>query len=276
MEGERRPGPKPKRLYIRVARFGALDRSELPEPRHLRTFIANLDRVGRLVGNGEMTDPFGDTLVLRAVDLAEARRILRVDPLRTTEGVAYEILEWNPEDVGSGVNLEPPPARGSGRLTVLQRVTVVVRDQEKALPWYRDVLGLTPRVQDPSTGYVELALGRGTAAISLVEPRREWGEPYYSETVPRIGSATGIVFQTDSVLALQQRLLRASSPVTQPPERQPWGGVTLRFTDPDGNEFLAFQAEDDPTVPMGGSQRAPKAAAPPVRWTRRAARPKRL
>jgi catechol 2,3-dioxygenase-like lactoylglutathione lyase family enzyme len=274
VDGERRPGPKPKRLYIRVARFGTLDRDELPEPRAVRSFVANLDRVGRLVGHGALTDPKGDALVLRAVDLAEARRILRLDPFRSVEGVGYELLEWDAGDLGAGVNLEPPPARGAGRLTVLQRVTVVVRDQARSLPWYEGVLGLTPRVQDPATGYVELALGRGTAAISLVEPRPEWGEPYYSATVPRIGSATGIVFQTDSVLALEQRLLRAGSTVTQSPERQPWGGVTLRFTDPDGNEFLAFQVEDDPSVPMGGARRPAKAAQ--VRWTRRAPRPKRL
>jgi catechol 2,3-dioxygenase-like lactoylglutathione lyase family enzyme len=275
VDGERRPGPKPKRLYIRVARFGALDRDELPEPRAVRSFIANLDRVGRLVGHGNLTDPRGDALVLRAVDLAEARRILRLDPFRPVEGIAYELLEWDAGDFGAGVNLEPPPARGSGRLTVLQRVSVVVRDQASSLPWYRDVLGLTPRVQDPATGYLELALGRGTAAISLVEPREEWGEPYYSETVPRIGSATGIVFQTDSVFALEQRLLRSGSAITQRPERQPWGGVTVRFADPDGNEFLAFQVEDDPTAPTAGA-RHPAKTAPAVRWARRPPRPKRL
>ena len=274
MEAERRPGPKPKRLYIRLARFGALDRTELPEPRAVRSFVANLDRVGRLVGHGALTDPKGDALVLRAVDLAEARRILRLDPFRGVEGVVYDLLEWDAGDLGAGVNLEPPPARGSGRLTVLQRVTVVVRDQSRSIPWYRDVLGLTPRVQDPGTGYVELALGRGTAAISLVEPRPAWGEPYYSATVLRIGSATGIVFQTDSVRALEQRLLRAGSSVTQGPERQPWGGVTLRFTDPDGNEFLAYQVEDDPTVPTITAR--PSGKATHVRWTRRPARPKRL
>jgi catechol 2,3-dioxygenase-like lactoylglutathione lyase family enzyme len=273
MEADRRPGPKPKRLYLRSVRIGDPDREDLPGPRAVRDFVANLDRVGRLVSHGVLTEPFGDLLVLRAVDLAEAKRILRTDPFRPLEGLAYEVLEWNPTALGSGVNLEPPPARGSGRLTQLQRVAVVVADLERALAWYRDVLGLAVRVREPETGYVELALGKGTSALSLVAPREGWGEPYYSETRARIGTATGIAFQTDSVFALEHRLEGSGSRITQQPERQPWGGVTLRFTDPDGNEFLAFQSEDDPAA----SVTAPgAAAAAPSGWARRAPRAKRL
>ncbi|MCI4360424.1 MAG: VOC family protein [Thermoplasmata archaeon] len=201
------------------------------------------------------------------------KRILRVDPFRTLDGVAYEVLEWNPTALGSGVNLDPPPARGAGRLTQLQRVAVVVADLERSLAWYRDVLGLAVRVREADTGYVELALGKGTSALSLVAPSEAWGEPYYSETRGRIGTATGIAFQTDSVFALEQRLLHAGSRVTQSPERQPWGGVTLRFTDPDGNEFLAFQAETDERAPTARPRRSETA---PVRWTRRPPRSKRL
>ena len=273
MESTRRPGPKPKRLYLRIARVGDPDRTDLPSPRAIRPLVRNLDRVGRLVAHGILTDPPGDLLILRAVDLAEARRILRVDPYRPVEGIAYDLYEWNPTELGPGVNLEPPPARGSGRLTQLQRIAVVVGDLDRALRWYRDVLGLALRVRDPETGYVELALGRGASALSLVAPRPEWGEPYFSETRARIGTATGIAFQTDSVFALEQRLLHEGSQVTQGPERQPWGGVTLRFTDPDGNEFLAFQGEDDARAPPVRPRRGEAAN---VRWARRGPRSKRL
>jgi catechol 2,3-dioxygenase-like lactoylglutathione lyase family enzyme len=179
--------------------------------------------------------------VFRASDRGEAERALRPDPFRGREGFAYEWLEWHAGAVGSGVNLEPPPGRGAGRLTLLQRVAVVVRDQDRAIAWYRDVLGLAVRVREPESGYAELSLGRGAAALSLVAPRPEWGEPYYSEATARIGARTGIVFQTDSVPALELRLRHAGARITQAPEPQPWGGLTLGFADPDGNEFLAFQ-----------------------------------
>lgn len=250
MSDPSRPGPKPKRVYVRIVRVGDLDRSELPTVAALRRFDGELERVGRLVARGELSAPRGDLLIFRATSMDEAQRVLRVDPFRGLSGTIYEVEEWNPHVLGSGANLEPAPARGSGRLTALLRVGVAVRDLENSLRWYRDVLGFPIRTQDAATGYVELSLGRGASALSLVAPRREWGEPLYSETAARIGTSTGIVFQTDSAAALALRLQSAGARITEPPRRQPWGGKTLRFLDPDGNEFLAFQA-------AGGSDESP-------------------
>ena len=272
MGASRRPGPKPKRLYARLFRTGDPGRPDLPSPAQVREFLDSIQRVDRLVAHGPLTTPSGDLLLLRAADLAEAERILRRDPFRNLESTVYEVLEWDPSERGTGINLDPPPPRGSGRLTLLQRIGVVVRRQSESLPWYRNVLGLEVRSEDPGTHYIELALGKGVAGLSLVEPSPTWGEPLYSETLERVGKATGIVFQTDSVLALEQRLLRAGTPVTQGPERQPWGGVTIRFSDPDGNEFLAYQTASDPTAPTVAAARTPSEG---FAWSRRAARPKR-
>lgn len=243
MTEEARPGPKPRRLYLRVVRTAGAEPEELPARAELAAFVQNLEREGRLVAHGALVGPAGDLVVVRAVDRAEAERTLRPDPFRELPGVAYELLEWSPRTTGTNINLDPPPGRGSGRLTTLLRVAVAVRDRERSIAWYRDVLGLTVRHDDPETGYVEMSLGKGGSGIALVEPVPTWGEPYYSEAVRRIGTSTGIVFQTDSVAALELRLRHARALVTQPPERQPWGGATLRFVDPDGNEFLAFGAE---------------------------------
>jgi catechol 2,3-dioxygenase-like lactoylglutathione lyase family enzyme len=258
MEAEVRPGPKPKRLYVRVVRLGSPDRADQPAKKAVRAWVDHLDRVGRLVAHGELTDPPGDLVVLRAVDLSEAKRVMRIDPFRDLPNSSYELLAWNPSTSGSGVNLEPPPARGSGRLTFLQRITVLVRDQRAAIAWYQDVLGMTVRNEDPETSYVEIALGRGAAGLSLVAPQPAWGEPYYSEAMGRIGTGTGIAFQTDSVIALERRLRNAGARITQPPRVEPWGGVSIRFTDVDGNEFLAFQTDSrlhpgspDPTLVVG-------------------------
>ncbi|MFZ0699391.1 MAG: VOC family protein [Thermoplasmata archaeon] len=241
MKAGRRPGPKPKHLYVRVVHAGSEGPLESPTPGVVRPFLEHLEAVGRLVAHGRLRTPEGDLLVFRAGDLAEARRVLRTDPFGQLARTSYDLLEWSPAERGSGVNLDPPPPRGSGRLTSLQRVAVVVRDQKLATAWYGDVLGLAIRSQDTDTGYVELALGLGTSAISLIAPRADWGEPYYSEARSRIGTATGIVFQTDSVRALELRLRNAGATVTQSVLEEPWGGSTIRFADPDGNEFLAFE-----------------------------------
>jgi catechol 2,3-dioxygenase-like lactoylglutathione lyase family enzyme len=257
---ERRTGRKPKRLYARIARFEQTETREAPSGSALRAFIAGFDRTGRLVAHGELTRPPGDLLIFRAEDRDQADRLLRTDPTRSIPGTVYDLLEWKAGDVGAGINLEPPPALGSGRLTLLRRVTVAVRDQAAAIQWYQDVLGLTVIARDEETQFVELALGKGTAAISLVAPRPEWGEPYYSETMSRMGTPTGISFETDSVTAFELRLRHAGARITAPPERQPWGERSLRFTDPDGNEFLAYEREGlKPPRPPG----RPRSNPPP-------------
>jgi catechol 2,3-dioxygenase-like lactoylglutathione lyase family enzyme len=243
-----RPGRKPKRIYLRLFQLMGGDEDDLPAPRVVRDFLRGLDRVGRLVAHGRLTDPPGDLLLYRAREGDEAKRVLRTDPWAKVKGARFEVVEWNPTNFGSGVNLEPPPARGSGRLTMLQRVAVVVTDQERAIRFYHDVLGLEIRTRDAESGYVELALGKGAAALSLIAPRPEWGEPYYSEAKDRIGTRTGIVFQTDSVAALELRLRHLQAVVTEVRHDEPWGGPSLRFADPDGNEFLAFEEAPSPSV----------------------------
>ena len=234
------PGRKPKRLFVRFVRFGPTAPEEVLPRGSTRKFIEEFDRVGRLVAHGPLTDPPGDLLVYRAADFAEADRLLRKDPFRRLTDAAYQLLAWHPTASGSGVSLEPPPARGSGRLTLLRRVSVVVSDQPRAIQWYRDVLGLKVLSEDVETQFVALALGPGATALSLVTPRPEWGEPFYSETRLRLGVPTGVVFQTDSVDALELRLRNSGVRITRGVETQPWGERTLQFSDPDGNEFLAF------------------------------------
>jgi catechol 2,3-dioxygenase-like lactoylglutathione lyase family enzyme len=224
--------------------------------------------VGRLIAGGRTTGPEGDLLLFRAIDRREAERVLRSDPWRSIEGGFWEIIEWDAQSLGDGVNLELAPARGSGRLTALDRVAVVVRRQEDAQTWYESVLGLRVRAADPETGYLELALGQGAVGLFLVEPRPGWGEPFYSEAVARIGRATGIVFETDSVRALELRLRHAGARVTQTATPQPWGGATVRFCDPDGNEFLAFQ-EGRWSEPLTGPDGPTATPTAPVRAGRK-------
>jgi uncharacterized glyoxalase superfamily protein PhnB/uncharacterized protein YciI len=262
MTSASRPGRNPKRLYVRLVRFDAQTEVGLVERRALREFTEKINHVGRLVGHGPLTDPTGDFLIFRATDRAEAERVLRPDPLRGLAATRYELLEWNPLLAGSGVSLEPPPARGSGRLTLLQRVPVVVSDQRKAMDWYREVLGLTVLTHDADVQYVELSLGPGTTALSLIAPRPDWGEPYYSETKARMGILTGIVFQTDSVEALELRLRHAGARIVRGIEQQPWGERTILFSDPDGNELQAFDRDVERPARKARttSKRAPRPA----------------
>lgn len=247
-----RPGPKPKRLYLRVVFFREASEVAPETQRAMRDFAREFDRTGRLVAHGALTEPPGDLLLFRAEDRAKAEYLLRADPFRSELPGNRQLLEWKVGDLGAGVNVEPPPARGSGRLTQVQRVGVIVSDQPAAVRWYCDILGMEVLVRDEETGFVEVSLGPGTVAFSLISPRPEWGEAYYAEALARRGTRTGIVFQTDSVDALELRLRHAHANITQGVESEPWGGRTIRFTDPDGNEFLAFdRGVPRPSEPAG-------------------------
>lgn len=237
-------------------RFGDPGEAERPGPSVTRAWLDELDRVGRLVAAGPTSDPAGHLLVVRATELAEARRLLRADPFVVPEADETRLLAWAVAETGAGVNLEPPPARGAGRLTALHRISVFVRDQAAATAWYREVLGLTVRQEDPETEFVELSLGPGAAGLTLVRPRPTWGEPYYAEASARVGQRTGIAFRTDSVEALALRLQHAGARIPQPTRPEPWGGRSIRFADPDGNEFLAF--DNGPREARAGPPRPPK------------------
>ena len=259
---ERRPGPRPRRLYARIAQCDSPP-LEAPARGSVRRCMEQLNRVGRLVAAGSITHPHGHLVIVRASRLDEAARILRSDPWRGIEGVRYEIVEWDPDLFAGGVNLEPAPALGSGRLTALERVAVVVRDQAAAIVWYRDVLGLKVREEDPSTGFVEVSLGRGAAALSLVCPRRSGRAGTMPRPAP--GSARRPAWCSGPTVSppSSSGLRHARGTITEGRRPQPWGGETLRFCDPDGNEFLAFQS---------GSPGPPMRTARP-RPTRRARRP---
>ncbi|MGP8078778.1 MAG: VOC family protein [Thermoplasmata archaeon] len=244
-----RLGRKQKRLYVRVAIYAEPLAQEIPGRKTREKQAEALEAAGRLVAGGELTGPRGDLLIFRAEDRGKAEFLLRADPLRKVTDVQYLVLDWRPDKVGSGVNIEPPPSRGSGRITQLHSVAVVVRDRAKAIEWYRDVLGFLVLEDDPESGFVQLGLGKGSTALSLVTPRPEWGEPLYSETARRAGGATGITFRTDSVRALELRLEHAGAHVTQTSSHEPWGRNVLRFTDPDGNEFLAFELAPSASAP---------------------------
>ena len=55
MDRSRRPGPKPKRLYARLVRWGDPDRDDLPGPDEpVGCSPSALDVAGRLVGPGDV------------------------------------------------------------------------------------------------------------------------------------------------------------------------------------------------------------------------------
>jgi catechol 2,3-dioxygenase-like lactoylglutathione lyase family enzyme len=115
-------------------------------------------------------------------------------------------------------------------------VVAPVSDQERALAFYTEKLGLEKRTDVPfgpgSDRWIEVAPPGAETTIAIVPPRP--GDP--------AGTATGICFQTDDIDALHADLLGkgvdADAEVMRMGDPVP---PMFFFRDPDGNTFFAVQ-----------------------------------
>ncbi len=105
-------------------------------------------------------------------------------------------------------------------------VTVGVRDLDRALGFYRDVMGFPLLYSAPEFSYAAFDLGGRRFAIAA------GGEPR-----PEGDRHTGIGILVDDVDAAHAELAAKGVRFTMPPSKQPWGGYMAMFADPDGNLF---------------------------------------
>ncbi|MFI8243860.1 VOC family protein [Streptomyces sp. NPDC085866] len=108
-------------------------------------------------------------------------------------------------------------------------VTLPVADQDRALRFYRDVLGLevTADLQMPPGRWLQVAPEGAQTVLTLSGPGMGDFEP---------GSARGIMLVTTDVDADCARLAEAGAEV-QGPDEYPWGRMAS-FRDPDGNGLM--------------------------------------
>ncbi|MEO0563307.1 MAG: VOC family protein [Chloroflexota bacterium] len=111
----------------------------------------------------------------------------------------------------------------------IEVTTVFVQDQDDAITFYRDVLGMQVKI-DTMMGehfrWIEVMPEGAQTSIALLAP-------FNGESV---GVNTGMIFDTADVKAVYDSW-KDKVNFVQAPETQPWGGVQARFADPDGNVF---------------------------------------
>jgi serine phosphatase RsbU (regulator of sigma subunit)/catechol 2,3-dioxygenase-like lactoylglutathione lyase family enzyme len=132
----------------------------------------------------------------------------------------------------------------------IHAVTIFVRDQERSLRFYVDQLGFRVAFDaslPTGTRWLAVAPPDGNTVLALVAPETE------SRQFKLIGRATGIVFVSENPIAKWEewrkcgvhflttpRLRRVKFGAAAPGEGDAdpvWGGVFVRFRDPDGNSF---------------------------------------
>lgn len=113
--------------------------------------------------------------------------------------------------------------------------SVRVTDFDRALAFYRDILGFPVRLEAREYDWMEVGPEEPLCKIGL-SLRKD--SPDAGEV-----TRTGIVLEVEDMDAFASRLKDHGVRFTDEPAKQPWGGIVANFLDPDGNQI---QAVDDP------------------------------
>lgn len=130
----------------------------------------------------------------------------------------------------------------------LAHVSITVRDQDEALQWYTEKLGLEKRMDDSSTmagfRWVTVApKGQANVEIVLFQPGFFQDEETTKTLLDRVGQGTMWVFHTEDCRKEYETLSSRGVKFMGPPEEVPWG-VQAIFEDLYGNQFLLLQPHD--------------------------------
>ncbi|MBX6354341.1 MAG: VOC family protein [Micromonosporaceae bacterium] len=122
----------------------------------------------------------------------------------------------------------------------LQYTFLETDDHEAALAFYRDTLGLEVRQDVAMEDARWLTVGpKAQPELGIVLASVGVGRPPQdAETLKALlakGSLSGLVFQTDDVDALFEKVAASGAEVLQEPMDQPYGVRDCAFRDPSGN-----------------------------------------
>ena len=104
-------------------------------------------------------------------------------------------------------------------------VNVFVSDFQRAVAFYKDILGLSLNQSDEDFGYASFNTGSISFAIAKTD------DPAL------LGRHTGVGFIVNDIDSTYATLLERGVDFEMPPTKQPWGGVLALFKDPDGNIY---------------------------------------
>ena len=140
------------------------------------------------------------------------------------------------------MNTNANTARGTQTDVTLSQCFIAVDDHDKALAFYRDVLGLEVRndvgfegmrwvtVGAPSQPGVEIVL-----EPPLANPNASAADKEAMAQLLAKGMLRGVIFRTDDCDATFERISAAGAEVLQEPIDQPYGVRDCAFRDPAGN-----------------------------------------
>jgi predicted enzyme related to lactoylglutathione lyase len=128
----------------------------------------------------------------------------------------------------------------------LSHVLLLVGDQDEALTFYRDVVGLEVRTDVPFAGGRWIGVGpavQPNLEIVLETPEMNPSPDAQAAARSRFasGSMSTLIFTVDDCTATFERLRDAGADVGQEPVDQPYGVRDCAFRDPWGNHLRFSQ-----------------------------------
>lgn len=122
-------------------------------------------------------------------------------------------------------------------IKAIKFVGISVKDQERALEFYTQKLGMMVATDQPlgasgAQRWIELKIpGADTRVVLFTSPGGE----------ARIGGVSNIGFSSDNVERTYEELSARGVEFVQPPRKEPWGTFGV-FKDVDGNQFVLSSA----------------------------------
>lgn len=128
----------------------------------------------------------------------------------------------------------------------LSHTFMIVDDQDKALAFYRDVLGLELKNDVPLGDERWLTVASADQDVEIVLVTASMGHsPQDAEALSGLlakGVLGSAIFATDDLAATFEKLRAAGAEVLQEPIDQPYGVRDCAFRDPAGNHLRFSQA----------------------------------
>ncbi|HEX6343701.1 VOC family protein [Umezawaea sp.] len=124
----------------------------------------------------------------------------------------------------------------------LSHTFIPVHDQDEALAFYRDVLGLELRVDQPFDQYRWLSVGPAEQPdVEIVLEAVGMGRPEKDAESMRgllaKGSLSTVIFTTTDLDGTFEKIRASGAEVMQEPVDQPYGVRDCAFRDPSGNSI---------------------------------------
>jgi len=120
------------------------------------------------------------------------------------------------------------------------RVAVTAEDYERALRFYRDVLGMPERAAFSSEeGHVTI-LDAGRATLELLDTTHA-GFVDHVEVGKRVAGHIRIALEVDNAEQATRDAEAAGAEIIAPPTRTPWNSLNARLSGPAGLQLTLFE-----------------------------------